>query len=299
MDAIPSEALEIEEADQRLEDLSSDARALAAQRSVKLFQCKHVVLFFQCSSPPFLDLREACIRSWLSSVGTRRGDAGPIDWCRRSQHDSWLSSRLHTACILLAAAYLSSVYGFGYLRRSKQSAKITHLKNQNVIGASIVQSFMTKNHNFVSMKDSNQTSGLDKACLANKWHIIASSFKIKSSTYWKSKNQMVKLTHWFCHSNIESSIAGPGSSWTTQWLKVLASLWCWTARSWEGSRPRNWTNPWRLYSGFCLVGVLTVLLSWQPRCALRSVWATLWKMRPGFLVRFEIKVPFSLWPPKW
>ena len=127
------------------------------------------------------------------------------------------------------------------------------------------------------MKDSNQTSGLDKACLANKWHIIASSFKIKSSTYWKSKNQMVKLTHWFCHSNIESSIAGPGSSWTTQWLKVLASLWCWTARSWEGSRPRNWTNPWRLYSGFCLVGVLTVLLSWQPRCALRSVWATLWK----------------------
>lgn len=63
MDAIPSEALEIEEADQRLEDLSSDARALAAQRSVKLFQCTHVVLFFQCSAPPFLDLREACIRS--------------------------------------------------------------------------------------------------------------------------------------------------------------------------------------------------------------------------------------------
>lgn len=54
MDAIPSEAAEIEDADQRLEDLSSDARALAAQRSVKMFQCKHVVLLFQCVQPhPF------------------------------------------------------------------------------------------------------------------------------------------------------------------------------------------------------------------------------------------------------
>lgn len=54
MDAIPSEAAEIEDADQRLEDLSSDARALAAQRSVKVFQCKDVVLFFQRVQPhPF------------------------------------------------------------------------------------------------------------------------------------------------------------------------------------------------------------------------------------------------------
>ena len=60
---------------------------------------------------------------------------------------------------------VSHLHGLCYVRRSRQSLKITHMKNQNVVGASIVQSFMTKNHGFLS---ATQTNALDKAFSAKR-----------------------------------------------------------------------------------------------------------------------------------
>ena len=51
------------------------------------------------------------------------------------------------------------------LRASKRQAKILHLKNENTIGASIVQSFMNKSCSFHLAKDSSTVPALDKAGL--------------------------------------------------------------------------------------------------------------------------------------
>ena len=49
------------------------------------------------------------------------------------------------------------------LRKSKRAAKVTHLKNQNTIGASIINNYMNQNLSFASSKDGSLVPHIDKA----------------------------------------------------------------------------------------------------------------------------------------
>lgn len=64
---------------------------------------------------------------------------------------------------------VSHLHGLRYVRRSKQALKITHMKSQNAVGASIVQSFMLKNHSFLS---ATQTNVFDKAFSAKRCNVL-------------------------------------------------------------------------------------------------------------------------------
>jgi len=59
---------------------------------------------------------------------------------------------------LYAAKFLAE-----YLRKSKRAAKVTHLKNQNTIGASIVHNYMSQTMSFMSTKDGPLGPAVDKA----------------------------------------------------------------------------------------------------------------------------------------
>ena len=85
---------------------------------------------------------------------------------------SWGENReacLHVAdtsnmMALLLLAFFCWLFLFS-LRASKRQAKICHLKNENTIGASIVQNFMNKCCSFHLAKDSSTIPALDKAGL--------------------------------------------------------------------------------------------------------------------------------------